>query len=222
MLAAISIIGGGATAYTLSPAPLLRSRPAVRASAVMMADDIDMVTKNPWGDSREGKPFGEADRGADYDANGARKVGGIRNAAEAFQPRGISDATVVAPQYIETEDEPWHATCRSSNVVTKSSLETSYGATLPFIAAETALEDALRAAKNSGDVKKAVEAAKAAGARTGSPAFKAADKVEKAFAKGDDEAVAKAKPKAPKAGTQGKGWDGMARSVAKVHDNSVA
>lgn len=45
----------------------------------------------------EGDPFGENE--------GLER--GNRAAVEAFQPRGISDATVIKPQYIETEDEPW-------------------------------------------------------------------------------------------------------------------
>ena len=46
----------------------------------------------------EGDPFGEKEglaRGNRLAPN------------PAFQPRGISDATVIKPQYIETEDEPW-------------------------------------------------------------------------------------------------------------------
>jgi len=220
LAAAISMVGGGATAYTLSP--VARPRVAMRSASVVMAEEIDMVKTVPWGDEREGKPFGGADRDASYDANKSRQLGGIRESTEAYQPRAISDATVPKPQYIESDDEPWHSTCRSTTVITKSNLESSFTTTLPFVAAEDALLDATRAAKSADEVKKAIETAKGAGARSGCPAIVAAEKVVKAFAKGDDEAVAKAKPKAPKAGAQGKGWDGMARGVAKVHDNSVA
>ena len=48
----------------------------------------------------EGDPFGEIATAYSI-AN--------RDGGSAFQPRGISDATVIKPQYIETEDEPWCA-----------------------------------------------------------------------------------------------------------------
>ena len=52
----------------------------------------------------EGDPF-SAEAIAYSEAN---KDGG-----SAFQPRGISDATVIDDAgYIENEDEPWHSTCR--------------------------------------------------------------------------------------------------------------
>jgi len=184
----------------------------------MMADEP--VPMNPvWGDAREGKPFGEADRGDD----GMRTVGGVREGVEAYQPRGLSDATVIKPQYIGTDDdEPWHASSRETVKVTRAALESGLTATLPFVAAEEALEAAARAAKNAGEVKSAISTATSSGARAGSPAIVAAEKVLAAFEKGDEEAVKKAKPKAPKVGVQGKGWDDMSRGVAKVHDNSVA
>jgi len=41
-----------------------------------------------------------------------------RDGGSAFQPRGISDATVIDKYqpYIENDDEPWHATCKGSVV----------------------------------------------------------------------------------------------------------
>ena len=97
MIANMVILASG---YTLSmrAAPLVHSN--VRACAPVMQEDI--VDGLPWGDPREGKPFGEAD-------GPNRPVGKVRGAVEAFQPRGITDASVIKPAYIETEDEPWCA-----------------------------------------------------------------------------------------------------------------
>ena len=94
MLANMVIV---ATGYTLSmgAAPLMHS-PA-RACAPLMAD---VVSENPWNDPREGKPFGEAD-------GPNRPIGKVRGAVASYQPRGITDASVIKPQYIETDDEPW-------------------------------------------------------------------------------------------------------------------
>ena len=147
----------------------------------------------------------------------------VRNAVEAYQPRAISDATVIKPQYIETDDEPWHSTSKQTITVNKSVLESSKTAGLPFVTAEDALGEAVRASKSEGDVKKAIATALAAGARAGSPAENAAKKVMEAFAKGGQEEADKVMPKPPKpAGAQGAGWDGMKRAIGKVHDNSVA
>ncbi len=89
-----------ATGYTLSmrAGPLVHS--SARACAPLMQEDI--VDGLPWADPREGKPFGEAD-------GPNRPIGKVRSAVEAYQPRGITDATVIKPQYIETDDEPWYA-----------------------------------------------------------------------------------------------------------------
>jgi hypothetical protein len=220
MLAAACALLGGANAYTLTP-DVLGVRTAVRSSLrlAMMADEP--VPLNPvWGDAREGKPFGDADRD---EASGLRTVGGVREAVEAYQPRGLSDATVIKPQYIGTDDdEPWHASSRQTVAVTKAALEDGFEATLPFVAAESALDAAVRAAKSAGEIKSAISTATSSGARGGSPSIVAAEKVLAAFEKNDEKAAEKAKPKAPKVGAQGKGWDNMSRSVAKVHDNSVA
>lgn len=64
----------------------------------------------------EGDPFGAVAQ-AYSEAN---KDGG-----SAYQPRGISDATVIDmyQNAIETDDEPWHSTCRTPNVLGISSLE---------------------------------------------------------------------------------------------------
>jgi len=215
-VAAVAALLGATDAYTLTSC----NRPATRASmGVIMSDDL--VPMNPvWNDPREGKPFGDADRDP---ATGLRKVGGVRQAVEAYTPRGLSDATVIKPQYIDTDDdEPWHATSRQTIVVGKAELDKGYEATLPFLAAEDALGDATRAAKDAKAIKAAIEAALKANARPGSPAVVAAEKVMAAFEKGDEKAAEKAKPKAPKVGAQGKGWDDMARALGKTHDNSVA
>jgi hypothetical protein len=182
-----------------------------------------------WGDPREGKPFGGADRDeASYEGwtkgSQVRDVGNVREAVEAYQPRGISDATVIKPQYIGTDDdEPWHASSRQTISITKADLAQGEASTLPFVAPEAALGDATRKAKDSAGLQAAMETAMKTGARKGSPAVIAAEKVLAAFEKGDEKAAKKAMPKAPKPpGAQGKGWDDMGRSVAKTHDNSVA
>jgi len=219
MLSAAVALAVGAQAFTLTP-NVLNVHTAVRPSGLaMMADEP--VPMNPiWGDAREGKPFGDADRD---EATGLRTVGGVRGSVAAYQPRAITDATVVKPQYIGTDDdEPWHASSRQTVAVTKAALEDGYIATLPFVLAEEALEAAVRAAKSAGDVKSAISTAKSSGARAGSPAVVSAEKVLAAFEKNDADGAEKAKPKAPKNGAQGKGWDDFSRSVAKVHDNSVA
>ena len=147
----------------------------------------------------------------------------MRVAEEAYQPRGISDATVIKPQYIETDDEPWHFTCRPQVALTKGQLEEGRASMLPFVKPEADLEDALRNAKDAKTVTDAVDKALGAGARKGSPAFASAEKMLKAFEKGDEAGAEKAKPKAPKKpGPQGAGWDNMERKVGKTHDNSVA
>jgi hypothetical protein len=224
MLASGLLLSAGASAYTVG-APGCVGRAAPRIAMAGWSDynarptDAESIVPNvpTWGDAREGEPFGKADR----DDSGYRSLGGVRVAEESYMPRGISDANVIDgyQTYIETDDEPWHATCRPVAVVTKK----DFGdAALPFIAAEEACEAAVRAAKDEKTVTSAIATALAAGARAGSPAIKACEKVAAAFKKGDDEAAEKAKPKAPKVQVNGKGWDDMARKVGAVHDNSVA
>jgi len=184
-------------------------------SVVMNADDlVDALAAPTWNDPREGEPFGEAD-------GPNRPIGKIREAVEAYQPRGLSDATVIKPAYIETDDEPWHSTCKSTVALTKDLASTSYSASLPFIDTENELLTALSAVEKAADAQKAMDAALKAGARPGCPAIMSGEKLLKSFAK-DAEKALKDRPKAPKSGAQGKGWDGMARQVGKVHDNSVA
>jgi hypothetical protein len=146
----------------------------------------------------------------------------VRAAVASYQPTGITDGSAQRP-YIEEDDEPWHSSCVNTVSVTKASFEEGLGKVLPFVDAESALGDATRAANSAGDVKAAMATAEAAGARKGSPAMQAAEKVIKAFESGDAEAATKAKPKAPKAaGAQAAGWDKTDRKLAKTHDNSVA
>jgi len=205
------------TGYTMMPASRSVVHSVVNrpASAVMMADDIvDAVTAPTWNDPREGKPFGEAD-------GPNRPIGKIREAVEVYQPRGLSDATVIKPAYIETDDEPWHATCKSTVALTADLASTSYSASLPFIDAENDLLTALSKVEKAADAKSAMDAALKAGARPGCPAIMSGEKLIASFAK-DAEKALKDRPKAPKTAAQGKGWDGMARQIGKVHDNSVA
>ena len=113
--------------------------------------------------------------------------GGMRRAEDIAtkQPRGISDGSA-ALQYIETEDEPWHATCRPtsrSTAISKKVLADSIARDLPFVPAEDALDDALVTAKNEAEVDKAMKQALADGARPGCPALHNAEKQLKAIAK---------------------------------------
>merc|ERR1719181_1016308 len=62
----------------------------------------------------EGDPFGEIATAYSI-AN--------RDGGSAFQPRGISDATVtLGNDYIENDDEPWHHTCKATFVGTAEAL----------------------------------------------------------------------------------------------------
>merc|ERR1712087_50002 len=118
--------------------------------------------------------------------------------------------------YIEEDDEPWDSTAKAKISISKGVLETAFGSALPFAQAEEDLIMALTKVKTVADVDKAVTARLAAGGRPGCPAIDSAEKIKKAA---DGDAV-KAGP-APKSPPQGKGWDGMARSLAKTHDNSI-
>jgi hypothetical protein len=170
--------------------------------------DVDALnTPVPTSDPRIGNPFEKNEEIPRY-------------AVEAYQPRGISDATVPKRQYIEVEDEPWHSTCKDTVVLSPDALFKSFGGSLPFVEPEEALILALSNVENKEDAKKAVTAAKAAGARDGSKAMESADKVLKAF-ETSDEAGVKARPKAPKkAGATGKGWDGMKRAAGGTHSTA--
>ena len=176
-----------------------------RASLVMMP-----VARIPG----EGDPFRDGD---------------MRRAEDIAtkQPRGISDGSA-ALQYIETEDEPWHATCRPtsrSTFISKKVLADSIAKDLPFVPAEEALDDALTTAKNEEEVEKAVKQALADGARPGCPAIESAEKQLKAIAKAakDGKPAPKYKPLKPAVGGASPGWanQGEGRKVAITHDNSV-
>merc|ERR1719240_2323580 len=105
---------------------------------------VDALNTPTTGDPRVGNPFEE---------NGPRK------AVEAYQPRGISDASVPKKQYIETEDEPWHSTSKQTVVVTKAQVESSFGASLPFMEAEAQLTLGLSKAEKKEEVKKLIKEA---------------------------------------------------------------
>ena len=154
---------------------------------------------------------------------------GMRRAEDLAtkQPRGISDGSA-ALQYIETEDEPWHATCRPtsrSTAISKKVLGDALSSALPFAAAEDALDAALCTATSDGDIDKAVKQALANGARPGCPAIDAADKLKETMAKAskDGKPAPKYKPINPPTGGATPGWanQGEGRKIAVVHDNSV-
>jgi hypothetical protein len=90
----------------------------------MDVEDVDAVNEpTQMGDKREGNPFDESDPSKP------------RWAREAYQPRGISDATVAKPQYIETQDEPWHSTCRPSQGFESQDLLNAEKSAIGFMAA---------------------------------------------------------------------------------------
>jgi hypothetical protein len=118
--------------------------------------------------------------------------------------------------YIEEDDEPWGSTAKAKIVVSKGVLETAFSGALPFAKPEEDLVMALTKVKTVEDVDAAIAACLAAGGRPGCPAIDGAEKIKKA----EKDGAVKAGP-APKVTAQGKGWDNMARSLAKVHDNSI-
>jgi hypothetical protein len=168
-LAVVGILASAAgVGYAAGRAQLRRA-----GAAVMQEDDewVDAVNTPTWEDPREGNPFTESGR--------------PRKNKEAYQPRGIADATVIKRQYIETDDEPWHSTCRPVNPVTKGGFENAIKTSVGFIEAEEKLTTTLSAAKTADAVAKAKEKAIEDGARKGSPAMGVADKCLKAFEKAE-------------------------------------
>jgi len=140
-------------------------------------------------------------------------------------PRDLVDATILKPQYIETEDEPWHATCRASSVVTKADFDAGFAAALPFAAAEDALDGGLVTAADADAVDALVKECLASGGRAGCPAIEAAQKLKKnmAAAAKDGKPAPTYKPIKPATGGATPGFknQGEGRTLAKVHDNSV-
>jgi hypothetical protein len=133
---------------------------------------VDTLEKPSWKDPREGKPFTEE--------------GKARMARQVYQPRGINDGTLKKrTNLIESEDEPWHATSRGAQALDLGDFEKGLKNSIGFMQAEETLTIANSAAKNAEEVVKAVDKAKADGARPGSPALLAADKLLKAFQKAD-------------------------------------
>ena len=85
---------------------------SMRSAAISMDEKAAPKKEKPPPKPRvpgEGDPFGPEGM-AFGDANKDGKKG-------AFQPRAISDASVIdkfqASNYIEAYDEPWHATCQT-------------------------------------------------------------------------------------------------------------
>jgi len=128
-------------------APPLSARPqsAVRAAVSMEEKAAKAAKEKPPPKPRvpgEGDPFGEVAQAFSE----ATKDGG----ASVEAPKGISDALVidVYQPYIESMDEPWHATCRSSSVIGLDSLAAAKPATV--LEAEAA-EEASGKKKVGGD-----------------------------------------------------------------------
>merc|ERR1712060_87367 len=122
--------------------------------------------------------------------------------------------------YIESEDEPWHSTCRPRTLALDKALATeSFNKALPYVPPEEALVMALTKVKTLEDIDKAIETCLADGGRPGCSALESAEKIKKAAEKDGTVKPGKA-PKPPP--TQGAGWDKVGeRSVAKTHHNSV-
>lgn len=188
-----------------SPALTAPGTAAARAALVMMP-----VERVPG----EGDPFN----------NGAMRR------AEDFavpQPRGIATGEANL-QYIETDDEPWHSTCRPSvrsTIVSKDMLAGAFTSALPFAAAEDALDEAIVAATDAAAIDEAVKKALANGARPGCPAIESGEKQKKNMEKAAKEGkpMPKAKSLKPAIGGAVPGWadQGAGRKIASVHDNSV-
>lgn len=180
---------------------------APRAALVMMP-----VERVPG----EGDPF----------QNGVmRKAEDVPDAAR--QPRGIADGGANL-QYIETDDEPWHSTCRPtsrSTAINAKVLVNALGVALPFAAAEDALDQAIVAAEDEKAIDDALKKALSNGARPGCPAVESAgkQKANMAKAKTEGKPMPKAKALKPPIGgmTPGFADQGEGRKVASTHDNSV-
>jgi len=222
LLTAGAALIASADAFTLTGAGMhVQSR---ARSVVLSEDVVDNWDNLPWGDPREGKPFGSADR--DENGNSRLAAGGeVRRSNPPPVPNAITDATVIVPteyMYIENDDEPWHATSKQTVVLTAPVAAEKVGAMLPFIAPEDELKEAYNTAGSAKDIKAAIDAALKKGARPGCPAITGAENMIKLFEKSAEDAKKKQAPPKKKVTAQGKGWDDMARAVAKVHDNSVA
>ncbi len=104
-----------AVASAFAPPLSVRPQSAVRAR-ISMDEEKKPEKKAPTRSPGEGNPFSAA--GIAYSE--ANKDGG-----DAYQPRAISDATVVDvfQGTLETEDEPWHSTARINTVVGLSTLK---------------------------------------------------------------------------------------------------
>ena len=109
-----------AAASAFAPPLSVRPTSAVRSSSIVMEEKAAKAKKEkPPPKPKvpgEGDPFGAVAQ-AYSEAN--------KDGLSAYQPRGISDATVIDmyQNAIETDDEPWHSTCRTPNVLGISSLE---------------------------------------------------------------------------------------------------
>mmetsp|Transcript_18216 Transcript_18216/g.37096 ORF Transcript_18216/g.37096 Transcript_18216/m.37096 type:complete len:204 (+) Transcript_18216:47-658(+) len=202
----LATIGAAMSGLVLNgPALTSPSTAAPRAAPVMMP-----VARIPG----EGDPF-----------NGGK----MRRSEDIAtkQPRAISTGEANL-QYIETEDEPWHATCRPtsrSTIVSKKVLDKSLSTALPFAAAENALDAAIVAAKSEKQIDEAVKKCLSSGGRPGCPAIELANKQKAAMAKAakDGKPMPKAKGLNPPQGGGSPGWadQGQGRKLATVHDNSI-
>lgn len=202
-----------AHAYVASRAPATRAAQSVRMDALVEAA-LEKV-RAPG----EGDPFGDDNAPVSKISVAARlPVDGSRPDL-GLLPRGLDAG------YIELDDEPWHATCRTNvAAVTKKSAEAAMTSALPFVAAEDALAEAMFGVATAGDIDTAIKKCIKAGGRPGSPAIVAAAKLKAEFAQADTDGKPRPKPPAKKdAKAGGAGWSnqGENRQVAKTHDNSV-
>ena len=143
---------------------------------------LEQPRRDPLAEHCGAACFAGDDAGRAHPRRGQPSPGRPDHAGEGTRAdaRGISDGSA-ALQYIETEDEPWHATCRPtsrSTAISKKVLGDALSSALPFAMAEDALDAALVTAKNDGEIDKAVKQALASGARPGCPAIDAAEKLK--------------------------------------------
>ena len=109
-------------------------------------------------------------------------------------------------------------------VATPDLLAKEFTSTLPFVAAEEALEDDLPSCDSEKAVDAAINKCVAAGGRPGCPAIDAAEKLKKDMAKAasSGKPMPKAKPRKNMGGAT-PGWanQGEGRKIAVTHDNSI-
>ena len=122
MLRTIVLAAAVCAASAFAPPLSVRAQSMARAAVTMEEKEAPKKKEKPPPKPKvpgEGDPFGDV---AQAFSNSMRDGLGSLEA-----PAGITDANVidVYQPYIESMDEPWHATCRSGNVLGLNSLSAS-------------------------------------------------------------------------------------------------